>query len=455
MELANGLTLWEHQTRLVGECVSRPYSLVYAGCATGKTLASLAVAVQLGKTRILVLTQKTPMRSVWEREIQSRIVGADCVVLDKGNSNDKAATLRAAWGATSPDRALFIVVNYETAYRLPLELYQFDLAIADESQVLKSHDSIISITLAKKCQWIPHKIAMTGTPWDDRLTDVYGQMRWLNPLTRRGKVVSSDLGVWTHFFDEYVVYYQKGSIKIPTGYKNKAALASRIKPYFSHVSQDVLKLPPAKHQYIDVPLSKGHMKIYDEMRKDMIAKIEADEITADNVLVQALRLQQIAAGHYQDAEGVTKAIPDGNAKLLALLDIVDSLGGQPFVVFTQFREDIELLQKALKVSTLRLQGGRDEHQIWQKDNTQGLLVNIAAGNAGVDLTKAAVALYYTTGYSRNDYTQSLARIRRPNRPVPVTYYHIRALKTIDIHIDKALRGKGNVALELLRDLTAL
>ena len=104
---------------------------------------------------------------------------------------------------------------------------------------------------------------------------------------------------------------------------------------------------------------------------------------------------------------------------------------------------------------LRLQGGRDEHQIWQKDNTQGLLVNIAAGNAGVDLTKSSIAIYYTQGYSRTDYIQSLARIRRPNRPNPVTYYHLRGLKTIDIYIDKALRGKGNVADDLLKDLTQL
>ena len=140
MELQDGITLWQHQTRLVGECVSRQVSLAYAGCATGKTLASLAIAVRLQAKRILVLTQKTPMRSVWEREIQSRLRGAECLVLDKGNSNSKAATLHEVWGTTAPDRALFVVVNYETAYRLPLEAYAFDFAIADESQVLKSHD---------------------------------------------------------------------------------------------------------------------------------------------------------------------------------------------------------------------------------------------------------------------------------------------------------------------------
>lgn len=448
--------LWDHQEKMCQWAIENKRGLLLGGTGTGKTLAMLATMARLKYKRTLVLTVKAALRSVWQEEVERFTEGARVLVLDQGTSATKRERLSEAMEEQAKDGVpLIVVVNYETARLLPLEKWDWDFAVADESHKLKAYNSAVSNQLAAKCRHIPHKIAMTGTPWSDRPLDVYGQERWLNPGTKKYKYwTSKTFGPYTAFFEDYTVYRTVNNIKIPEGYVNLDELAAKLADHFLYIDRDKVRQTKGV-QMIErsAYLSEKHMQAYQELKREMLLEIGEDEITVDNQMVLALRLHQIAGGFYQpDGALAPKELPDGEAKLDALEGIVETLGDEPFVVFTRFREDVTRVKSRLKklgIQSLELTGARDEHYAWRKGKGQALVANISAGSAGINLTRAAFAIYYSTGYSATDFIQSLGRIDRPGQERPVTIYHIVARGTIDEDIKEALWKKRQNEIELL------
>jgi SNF2 family DNA or RNA helicase len=452
MRLKTGVSLWEHQQLINTKATAAGRLLMEAGCGIGKTLGVANHIVEAGYDLSLILTIKPALRSVWEREFEEKIDGANVLVLDKGTSAEKAERLKAVVKAKTPN--LVVVSNYETARLLPLDLYRWNFAAADESHRLASHNSAQSTDLAWMLRDVPNKIAMTGTAWADRPTQLFGQERFLHPK-KNGKTIGSEtFGSWTRFFDRYVDYRMSGHIKIPKKYINLDELQEKIASFFLYIDRDkVLDLPPVQHITRRVNLEPAHRKAYEELKKEMIVRFDNDVLTIDNVLVLALRLHQIAGGFYKpDGSDEIREIKNGTAKLDALLGIAEEIGREPFIIFTRFKEDVERIEKALRsmdISTKKLVGGKDEHMEWQQGKGQALIANIQAGSAGINLTRACYGVFYSTGHSRTDYLQACARIDRPGQTRNVTLFHVLAGNTVDIDIHNGLTRKGEVASELL------
>ena len=88
-----------------------------------------------------------------------------------------------------------------------------------------------------------------------------------------------------------------------------------------------------------------------------------------------------------------------------------------------------------------LNGYTKELANWQRGETTVILVQIQAGNAGIDLTRAAICVYYSLDWSLGNYEQSLGRIHRPGQERSVAYYHLLALDTVDNDLYNALEDK--------------
>lgn len=440
--------LWDHQKQLVGFAKQHDKTLWLAGCGVGKTLSALTVAQDC--FRILVLTTKAGITSAWEQDIEKHTKELFCLPLIKGTSKQKAKLLADCWDIV---RTMAVVVNYETARLLPLGNYDWDIAIADESHKLKSFNSKTSQQLAAACRHIPRKIAMTGTAWEDRPTDIYGQDRWLDPEGNGNRIKSARLGSWTEFFDEYVEWYPLENLKIPTGYKNQDKLNKIISQYTYFVDGEKVLDLPEQHfipRYVD--LGKEQRQLYNQMEDNFIARLADDNMTADNVLVQALRLHQLTGGVFVGDDGTWRTLKD-QPKLDMLLAILDEIGGLPAVVFTRFKSDVAAIAQALtkeKITYRVLTGEKHEHVEWQKGEGQVMIANIAAGSASVDFTRARNCIYYALTESRTDYVQSLSRTRRPGADLRYSsnFYQILARETIDEHILAALQTKGRWADDL-------
>jgi SNF2 family DNA or RNA helicase len=84
------------------------------------------------------------------------------------------------------------------------------------------------------------------------------------------------------------------------------------------------------------------------------------------------------------------------------------------------------------------------------DRPAGVIaVQIRAGGAGVDLTRACYCVYYSLGFSLGDYDQSRRRINRPGQTRPVRFYHLIANDTVDEKVYAALKAKTDVVSHIM------
>ena len=428
-----------------------PYSLVLAGCGTGKTLFAYKLADEIDTRKTLVLTTKAGVPSAWIREHELWCKDTILIAPTKGTVKQKAALLDENYG--SP---IIYVVNYETAWRMGevIRNYGFDLVIADESHKLQSNASKVSRKLARYCADIPYKVCMTGTAWDDRPSQVYGQARFLDPSFRRSQVVSEIFGNWSEFRDKFEYTRDIGGNRIITvGYKNQPILADMMSKFTIHInSEDVLDLPEYQDIYRYVPLQGEIRRVYIEMEEWMLANLNEGLLIADNRLVQALRLHQLCRGHHPDG---WVCDPKDNAAVQETLAVLDEIGNEPVVIFTRFTADVQIIKSVVEKmgKTVKLLvGGKHEHIEWQDGEGDVLIANISAGSESVDLTRARYVIYYSKGHGRTQYNQSRYRIRRPNSTRPITFFHIVVKRTVDEDIEHAMVNKGRVADYLLKSL---
>lgn len=450
------LPLWSHQADVATLASQKPL-LLLAGCGTGKTLAALAAARDAGARRVLILTVRAACQNVWQAEFETNtdLASDDYLILDNsaGTIKKRVELLMR----TRHQQHLIVVTNYEAAMRMGLENYWWDMVIADESHRLKSHNSALSIGLGHELRSVPLKLAMTGTAWDDRPTDVFGQERFLYPGKKGPSYLTSkNFGSWTAFFDRYVNYITRDNIPLVQSYKNLDELAATINDHFLFIDRDkVLDLPPVQHIKRYVTLAPEHMEAYDEFEKEMFYAFEDGEVVADNQLVLELRLQQMAGGYYppMDGDGTLVPVPNGMAKQDALAGLVEEIGNEPMIIFCRFSEDIRLIRlmlSAMDITHAELSGRVNELQRWQRGAAQVLIAQIQAGGVGLNLTRAAVVIMYSTGNSATDYTQALYRVDRPGQTRKVTIYHLLAGGTVDVEIQKRLSSKKQDSSSLLK-----
>jgi hypothetical protein len=76
-------------------------------------------------------------------------------------------------------------------------------------------------------------------------------------------------------------------------------------------------------------------------------------------------------------------------------------------------------------------------------------VQIQSGGAGVDFSRAAFCVYYSTGFSLANYLQSVKRLHRPGQTRPVRYYHLVARGTVDEVVYKSLEAKQGIIESVL------
>jgi len=223
-------------------------------------------------------------------------------------------------------------------------------------------------------------------------------------------------------------------------------------------AEEVQDLPETVDIERTYTLPDNAQKIYDDLKDEFCALLEAGVVTASNALVKLLRLQQITSGYVQsDADpetggkGEMIVLHNQKAALLAdwLEDIPDT---EPVIIFCRFVHDLAMIQDIFKarVETCgELSGKCNQLADWQAGSYRALAVQIQAGGVGVDFTRARYCVYYSQTFSLGDYLQSRKRIHRHGQFHNVVYLHLLANQTIDRQIYKALQARQDVVTAIL------
>ena len=395
-----------HQSCAVDNLLAHPAWLLHHDVGTGK---SLTIATALGlKGQVFHVADTTHMTPKKKKAVMEEVLKQDSGVY-------------------------VVLVTYESLHSKTMKdliaKVKWTSLVMDESHKIKSAGSKCS----RRAKYLADKNpeadrwCMSATPFANDPLDIYGQLRFMGVVN----------GTFSQFRSRYAVTHpeQPGWI---LSHKNLDELYNNVDRVSCRASADsVLDLPEQVHIDVPVRLEAATRKLYDDLDKDFVASLQNTGINfaVDNPLTKLLRLQQITGGFCEDLK-ITKGTPE---KALALREVIDH--DKPVVVFCRFSKDLEQVAAIAGEEYLELSGKRKELERWQQGMGRVLGVQIQAGGAGIDLTRASNAVFYSVGHSLADFTQAIGRLHRPGQLTTTVFHHLVGINTVDELVYKALSKK--------------
>jgi hypothetical protein len=311
--------------------------------------------------------------------------------------------------------------------------------VLDEAQAIKNPSSQVSRAARRLTSSL--KIALTGTPVENRLDELWSQFDFLAPGL---------LGTRESFSEQYVRPILGG---VP-GVAER--LRQRIRPFvLRRLKRDVApELPPRTDATLHCELSPREREVYDAIRiatrKDVVERLKAGGSVME-ALEALLRLRQ-AACHTALLPGQEA---EGSAKLTLLMRTLVELreGAHKSLVFSQWTGLLDLVEPFLEkegISYVRLDGStRDRAAVvdsFQLDSSVNvMLLSLKAGGTGLNLTAADHVFLLDPWWNPAVEEQAADRAHRIGQERPVFVHRLVSLNTVEEQILQLQRKKRELA----------
>jgi superfamily II DNA or RNA helicase len=297
----------------------------------------------------------------------------------------------------------------------------------DEAQAIKNPESQV----ARAAFALPAelRVALSGTPVENRLDELWSLMRFANPGLLGGR---SDFDARARA----IAASDKGEVE---------RLRTRIRPFIlRRLKRDVApELPPRTEAVLRVELDERERAVYDAVRAasraDVLAMMEAGGGVM-KALEALLRLRQ-AASHAALVPGQTAA---GSSKIEVLLEALETAAadGHKALVFSQWTSFLDLVEPHLAkadIAFCRLDGAtRDRAGVtatFQSDaGPPVMLVSLKAGGSGLNLTAADHVFLCDLWWNPAVEDQAADRAHRIGQERPVTIYRLVTTDTVEERI---------------------
>ena len=382
---------------------------------------------------------------------EGRVLGCG----DDAGEDARTAGERIA-GASSADVPCVIVASYDRVRidGAQLARVEWGLVVLDEAQYIKNHAT--KTTRAVKRLRAPLRFALTGTPVENRLSELWSIFDFLMP---------GFLGSYERFRERYELRI------IGEDEETAARLRALIEPFvLRRRKADVLTDLPAKFESIRyVPLDREQRRLYDgaeqRLREDLNAQkrqnasranrrghIPDAEKSAVEVLAELTRLRQIAL----DPALVFENYKGGAEKLGAIMELVDEAmeAGRKVLIFSQFTSYLDVLSAELDrrgIGHFAITGATPKRERvrlvneFNNDETPVFLVSLKAGGTGLNLTGASVVVHADPWWNAAATDQATDRAHRIGQNREVDVYKVVAKGTIEERIVALQQAKRDLA----------
>ena len=390
----------------------------------------------------------------WRREAERFTPGMKVLVLESGAARHN---LRKQ----IPQHDI-IVTNYALLRRDLEEFHKFSFraVILDEAQFIKNPGAQVTQSVKQlKCE---NKIALTGTPLENRLLDLWSIVDFIQP---------GYLGNQEQFLE---TYEPKGGDNAEAEQRiARRRLSAKLRPLLlrrlkKHVAKD---LPDRIEERRDCPLGEEQRKLYlAELRRSRDQVMKAVETQGLNkskmhVLAALTRLRQVCC--HPSLVGSDTA----SGKTETLFELLDPLiaDGQKVLVFSQFVQMLELLEKECKMRNIHthvLTGQtKDRQQVvgdFQKETGACVfLLSLRAAGTGLNPTNASYVVLYDPWWNPAVEAQAIDRSHRIGQTQTVNAYRLIAPGTVEEKIWELQQSKAKTIADVLgeegfaRSLTAM
>lgn len=325
-----------------------------------------------------------------------------------------------------------LVLNDIEAY----ENRAFDVLVLDEAQRIKNHMS----KTAKEIRKIKagNKFALTGTPIENNLLELWAIFNWLMPPLLKG-------------FESFKSKYISTS-------ENMEELRERIRPFIlRRMKRDVLEdLPDKTETTIKIELTDMQKKLYLAYRQEALQLLE-EEDQIFNVLSKLTRLRQICChpGMFLDD------YRESTGKLDVLMERINELReeGRRVLVFSQFTTMLDIIKKELENNNIeyKMLDGRTPQKNrgnlirdFDKGSATVFLISLKAGGTGLNLTSADTVIHCDPWWNPSVEEQASARVYRIGQKKCVQIINLIAKGTIEEKINDVKQQKRELIEKLIQ-----
>ena len=414
----------------------------------GKTVQAIALLLHQGEdsnqqsTPNLLLCP-TSVVANWRHEVERFAPSLRVLVHHGGNrlSGDDFVQALSTYD--------LVITSYGTARR-DVQLLSgviWHNLILDEAQNIKNPS-------AKQTKAVRHfhahnRIALTGTPVENRLSELWSIMEFLNPGYLEG---------YERFRRRYVIPIERYNDE-----QQALELRNLVQPFLlRRLKSDpsiIADLPEKNEMVVYCSLTQEQATLYETVVSQSLSMLDQSDGIQRRGMVLALltKLKQICnhPAHYLKEQG---PIAGRSGKLNRLLEMMEEViaVGDSALVFTQFVEMGELLQKHftehLKADVLFLHGRTTALQrdrmvsAFQEAETSTIFIlSLRAGGSGLNLTKANHVFHFDRWWNPAVENQATDRAFRIGQRRDVQVHKFVVAGTLEEHIQQLLDDKQNLA----------
>lgn len=420
------------------------------------TVNAIDTLVRCGESRpTLILAPLRVARTTWCNEVKKWTHTAHLdVVPIVGDRKERLAALHR-------DAPIY-TINYENIPWLVEQWgnkWPYRTIVADESSKLKSHrahyrqtkngatlyctggtrtSALARLAFKKTLRFWN----LTGTPSSNALTDLWGQLWFVDGGERLGLSYTAFQDRW--FRLGYNGYDLEALPHAEEEIRSKIADVT-----FTLRAEDYLDLGEEITSNIYVDLPPAAERVYRDMEKELFIEIKAGSVEVFTAAAKSQKCHQLANGAvYHDTEGSWEEIH--KAKIEALQSVIEEACGDPLIVVYKFKSDLERLKKAIPQGVALDKNPKTEDD-FRAGKIPVLFIHPDSAGHGIDGFQNACnkICFFSLDWNNELRQQVIARVGRVrqfqaglNRPCFI--YQIIARDTIDEIIVDRVAGKVSV-----------
>lgn len=328
-----------------------------------------------------------------------------------------------------------------------LSKFFFNYIILDESQNIKNptSKSFKAIKLFKS----RHKLALSGTPIENSVSDIWSQMHFTNPGL---------LGNYSFFQKEFVLPIEK---------KKDEDVAKRlqaiIKPFILRrtKNQVATELPPKTEQIIYCEMTEGQGELYESTKSEyrnalLEGTVQQGTKNTQIALLQGLTKLRQLANHPKMTEEDYK---NGSGKFDAVIEMLSSISseGNKVLIFSQFVKHLDIFKSYFERKNIPfayLDGGTKDraeavNYFKNNDEVRIFLISIKAGGVGLNLTEADYVFILDPWWNPAVEQQAIDRSHRIGQTRNVFIYKFITKDTVEEKIVALQNRKKSIATSLV------
>ncbi len=424
----------------------------------GKTVQLLALLQYVAEARIkrrFLVVCPTSVIGNWAREIWRFTPELNCIIHHGPSRASTLKQLKERMDGDRPNEGAVVVTSYALVRgdQKLLSRFTFDAVVLDEAQNIKNPEAGQSRAVRKLSA--RRIIALTGTPVENRLTELWSIMDFLNP----GLLGS------LHAF--------KKSFAIPVERYGDTEAAEQLRRITSpfilrRLKKDPNIAPelPDKDEIVRYcVLTREQASLYQktiDLGMEEIQGLEQGMRRRGRVLAMLTQLKQICnhPAHYLKDKKVKPARSGKALRFMDLLDNVLDADGNA-LIFTQYREMGEILQGMITANELApsapfLHGGLSraarEKLVKNFQHPAGppvMIVSLRAGGTGLNLTRANHVFHYDRWWNPAVEDQATDRAFRIGQTRDVTVHRMVCQGTLEEQIHQMLEEKRSLAEQVI------